>query len=719
MSASNKIIQATAGNIAAGGAEPVGIDFDGTNDYLSRSSDLVGATDGKTFTFSAWVYISGSASDQRIYHSDDGTGWPRFSVLINSGASVTFVSYPTDGTARLNITSAANSLSKNTWHHILASVDMASQANSKIYINDENVTFNVSTFTNTDLSFSNTAHKIGAETSSAGLVEGRLAGVYLDYTYRDLSVESNRRDFIDADGLYVTPPTSGIISVPMDDPADPGRNDGTGGNFTLNGIIAQSGRGPNQYNAAASTFDGSADYLSRTSLTGIADGKQGTFSCSFKTNTFGNRPFISFVQSGNQRFVIRTSNAGSYGYLTIIAQNSSGTNILQMADPSVIRFTLNKMHSLQVSFDLTDSNKRHIFVDGVEQTGLTYAAYTNDNIDYVVSDGYAVGATPIPNFYYPGEISDLYFDTTYIDLSTENPFYDTETGKPKFLGASGELPTGSAPLIYLPLYANDAGNNLGTGGDFTVNSGPYTGARGPSEYWASSAGFGGSASNYLSKSSLTGASDGTVFSVALAMYRNTETGTQRLVEFIDGSTYRVGVHANASSFELVTRNSSGTQEALIQTSTTSLQPSQWYILLACFDTANSNNCKVYVYYDQVPNGQNQSFGAYGGFAGNNASFTSAVTINTNTSNSINGAIGQVYFDNRYIDFSQESNRLKFVDAFGYMKDLSVEIENENIDSPLIYVPFSNASNFGQNLGTGGDFTVNGTVNNFGYVDINA
>ena len=29
------------------------IDFDGVTDYLSRSSDLVGNADGKTFTFSA------------------------------------------------------------------------------------------------------------------------------------------------------------------------------------------------------------------------------------------------------------------------------------------------------------------------------------------------------------------------------------------------------------------------------------------------------------------------------------------------------------------------------------------------------------------------------------------------------------------------------------------------------------------------------------------
>jgi hypothetical protein len=37
---------------AGGGDLPVGVDFDGTNDYLSRSSDLVGNADGKTFTFS-------------------------------------------------------------------------------------------------------------------------------------------------------------------------------------------------------------------------------------------------------------------------------------------------------------------------------------------------------------------------------------------------------------------------------------------------------------------------------------------------------------------------------------------------------------------------------------------------------------------------------------------------------------------------------------------
>ena len=45
-----------AGNSLPTGDTPEGVSFDGTNDYLSRSSDLTGNADGKTFTFSAWVY---------------------------------------------------------------------------------------------------------------------------------------------------------------------------------------------------------------------------------------------------------------------------------------------------------------------------------------------------------------------------------------------------------------------------------------------------------------------------------------------------------------------------------------------------------------------------------------------------------------------------------------------------------------------------------------
>jgi hypothetical protein len=217
--------------------------FNGTTDYLSKSSDLTGAADGKTFTFSAWVYITGTGTDYRVYHSNDtGSGWPRFAVYINcsstSSTTVTFVGAPSDGSIQLNVGSPVGAFGQNGWNHILASFDMASQANSKMYINDVSVTPTFNTFNNTDISFANNEHYVGAESSSAGKVQGRLSNVYLDYTYRNLATESNRRLFRTADGQPATGQASlsPILYMPLDGTtANTGVNSGTGGNFTVNG----------------------------------------------------------------------------------------------------------------------------------------------------------------------------------------------------------------------------------------------------------------------------------------------------------------------------------------------------------------------------------------------------------------------------------------------------------------------------------------------------
>ena len=61
-----KALQAAAGNTPAGDLAAA-IDFDGTNDYLSRSSDMTGNADGKTFTFSAWIYET--SGNSKIYQA--------------------------------------------------------------------------------------------------------------------------------------------------------------------------------------------------------------------------------------------------------------------------------------------------------------------------------------------------------------------------------------------------------------------------------------------------------------------------------------------------------------------------------------------------------------------------------------------------------------------------------------------------------------------------
>ena len=719
MSASSKIIQAAAGNVAGGAVEPVGIEFDGTNDYLSRSSDLTGNSDTKTFTFSCWVYPQNKGSSQFLY---DVTGGGYFRFALSASGEFSAQGLTSGAALALQMETPSGSVPFNTWSHLLISVDLANNQGS-IFINDVSQTLATNTKNNLFIDSSRTGAGIADQPAGGFGLEGRLAGVYLDYTYRDLSVEANRRLFIDDDGLYVTPPTSGIISVPMDDPADPGRNDGTGGDFTLNGVVAQSGRGPNQYNAAASTFDGSADYLSRTSLTGIADGKTFTFSCLAKHNSFNNDPIISIEDSGNLKFVIRFSNGGSFGYLTVIGQQSgAATNVLQLGDTDT-KVYLNKWHSIQISMDLSDTSKRHVFIDGEEITGLTYSTYTNTNIDFTTSD-YAIGAPAgIFNRQFDGDLSDVWFDTSFMDLTSDNPFYDSETGKPKYLGASGELPTGSSPLIYTPLRAGDAGNNLGIGGDFTVNSGPYTGARGPSEHWEESVEFDGTGNNHLKLNTAT-ISDSKEFTVFLA-FKPDDSGTHDWFELsgYNGSSrftvLKVFTTGTSGSVEISSQDSSDYSNRLRAVGSGTINTDEWNTLLISGSMTSSSTFKVYL------NGSDVTDNKFN-YDNENLEFSKLATQGDSSGlyigrqplggNPADGGGAIYYIDNVYTDFSQEANRLKFLDAFNNPTDIAAKIDSEEIAQPLIYLPFDDKTNLGKNSGTLGDFTEVGTLTDDGYVN---
>ena len=74
-----------------------------------------------------------------------------------------------------------------------------------------------------------------------------------------------------------------------------------------------------------------------------------------------------------------------------------------------------------------------------------------------------------------------------------------------------------------------------------------------------------------------------------------------------------------------------------------------------------------------------------------------------------GDIGFVYFTTDFIDFSDESNRLLFADALGYPVPLLKSIDDGLIPEGLIRMGFEDSADLGFNSGTGGDFTINGTI----------
>ena len=657
---------------------PEAVSFDGTNDYLKRTSDMTGNADGKTWTFSAWVYNTGVS--QNIY----STYQSRFQVICQgnyftiSAKSTTedamFASYP--------------NAPLNTWNHILISCNQASTSQRHIYINGvAHTTFN--TYVNGNIDFTETQHYIGAANSNhIYKLKGRLAHVYLDKTYRDLSVTANRRLFIDADGKPADSDTlaalNPIMYMPLIDAATAGSNSGTGGDFTVNGVLATAERGPNQDNCSASTFDGSADYLRISgALTGATNNKLVTVSFSFNPSAGSGSKIV--IGGGSP---LRINIRGESDRWLFSLFNTSGSNIITWQDGTGV--VPDRMNHVTLSCDLSDTSKRHVFVNGVA-TATTPSTYTNSTIDHSFSI-WEIGRRPsLSSHYYAGTLGELYYDNTYTDLSADNPFWDSDTNRPNSVRKVIE-DTGVTPLIALPLMGNDAGNNLGSGGDFTVNSGPFTGARGGSEFWARSAITGSDGASFSSTGTNLSLADTNTLTVAFAL--KTDDISSQIYTFNGGGPFFIEKSSsNVLSIAFTLKNS--TRYTL--TSSINLASSGWNIVLISIDTANDN-------YNIIVNGVASTNSTSIGNSQFDLAAIGSGPCNLKASGAANTnepfAVG--YLSASYYDFSQEVNRNKFVNQLGYINDLSEE------GSPIIYMKFD-PSSLGTNSGSGGNFTVNGTV----------
>ena len=507
-----------------------------------------------------------------------------------------------------------------------------------------------------------------------------------------------------------------ILYLPLNDPTQPGKNLGTGGDFTLNGVVARSGRGPSQFNAAYSDLDGSADYLSRSSIVGIADGKQFTFSCALNSDNVSPNP-ICFASGANGRFIVQTNG----GRLQVVAADSSNSFNLNVTVAAADTYVVGRNYVITVSIDLTSTSKRHIFINGVDKTSsATWTTYTNSNIGFSIgtSPTYQIGAQ-VSSATHNGRLGNVFFDTRFIDLSVPANLAKFVTGtgidaKPVDLGANGELPFGTPPLIYLPMYGNNAGKNYGTGGDFTVNSGPYPGARGPNEFWGNKADFDGS-TGYLKKdSALSRVSNGKTFSCSFTINWDTNPGSGEfyILNVRTISTDRqVSVYkSGADNIFLIMKNAAGSiilNFGVLYTVTTGTS----YSMQICADLTDTNKRFIYINGVQqtltVITYTNDTIYMQGDKVGIGATWNGA-----SATNFIDGKLSEFYFTTEYIDFSQEANRLKFRDAFGNPVDLRPQIVAGTLPNPAIYMRFD-PSNFGKNEGTGGDFVVNGTITDGG------
>lgn len=228
------------------------VDFDGTNDYMTRGAGLTGAADSSRGIFSCWLRLDGGDGADMMLFADAAVN-----CYLRRHDTNKFDCALTDptGAKTVTIASVASHVASATWKNILMSWDVNFSDGNKLihqYINDvsdKSVTDGVAAFS---VDYTATNWGIGAYTSGTQKLNGCLAEVYLAFgQYLDFSVTANRRKFLSATikpvqlGSDGSAPTGVAPIVYLQgNAAGFGTNSGSGGNFTITGTLDTASTSP-------------------------------------------------------------------------------------------------------------------------------------------------------------------------------------------------------------------------------------------------------------------------------------------------------------------------------------------------------------------------------------------------------------------------------------------------------------------------------------------
>lgn len=232
-----------------------GARFDGTNDYMVRSSDLAGNVDGRLGIFSVWLRLDAAPVGGK-YVIFDGEQ-EHFSVYLESDGRFTVFGSDPVASNRLAITSSNVYSTGTTWIHLLASWNLTIAGSGRLYISDVSDYIEVH-YTNLDIDYTQTKWNVGVlnALSGANIFNGGMAELYFATgQYLDFSLAANRRKFITATGKPVNLGVDGsrptgvvpIVYLRVADGAAAStfaNNLGSGGNFTITGALDTTSTSP-------------------------------------------------------------------------------------------------------------------------------------------------------------------------------------------------------------------------------------------------------------------------------------------------------------------------------------------------------------------------------------------------------------------------------------------------------------------------------------------
>lgn len=219
------------------------VDFDGTNDWLTRDAALTGAADGKQLTISMWIEVDVDGSLMNFLFGASALAGATSRIVLRRQTTnvIQLFGFNSGGTQRLRADFGSLTVASGR-NHIVLSVDLTDSAKRHVYVNGADAGPSWTTFFNDNINIACADWAVGAAADGSGKLNGQMADPMMFASYVDLSVQANRELFILA-GEPVAPAAAiaslgtPLIAMTATTSAAWPTNNGSGGGFTEHGDV--------------------------------------------------------------------------------------------------------------------------------------------------------------------------------------------------------------------------------------------------------------------------------------------------------------------------------------------------------------------------------------------------------------------------------------------------------------------------------------------------
>lgn len=225
---------------------------------------------------------------------------------------------------------------------------------------------------------------------------------------------------------------------------------------TLNAIMAGG------FQPIAVDFNGASNATRTSDFTGLSDSSTGIFMCWVRNDTTSNKIVITNGGGGGFAVALDTTIGIS------LSASAASINITSSA------LSTGTWYQILAAWNTNFTSGNRIFqlyINDVANGTVSGDSGGAFQVDYT-SGAWAVGSGTSGGQYYDGCMAEMYFAPgQYLDISVSanrRKFIGVD-GRPVFLGTTGSLPTGVAPILYLRNPPASFGTNSGTGGDLLVS----------------------------------------------------------------------------------------------------------------------------------------------------------------------------------------------------------------------------------------------------------